>query len=82
MLPLLKGTYGLAVPSPREPGVIVTARLGSPLVLGLAEGQTFVASDGRALAGLAGSHHLPRRSANRRADRRANGRSSTNSAKR
>jgi glutamine---fructose-6-phosphate transaminase (isomerizing) len=53
VLPLLKGTYGLAVLSPLQPGVIVTARLGSPLVLGLADEQTFVASDPAALAGLA-----------------------------
>jgi len=53
VLPLLKGTYGLAVLSPRHPGVIVTARLGSPLVLGLGNGQSFVASDATALAGLA-----------------------------
>jgi glutamine---fructose-6-phosphate transaminase (isomerizing) len=52
-LPLLKGTYGLAVISPREPGLIVTARLGSPLVLGVADRQTFVASDAAALAGFA-----------------------------
>src|SRR5262249_28821313 len=31
----LKGTYGLAVVSPRIPGVVVGARLGSPLVLGI-----------------------------------------------
>lgn len=53
VLPLLKGTYGLAVLSPWHPGVLVTARLGSPLVLGLADGQSFVASDATALAGLA-----------------------------
>src|SRR5207244_1440084 len=29
----LKGTYGLAVVSPRFPGVVVGARLGSPLVV-------------------------------------------------
>src|SRR5262249_28131336 len=31
----LKGTYGLAVISPRFPGLVVGARLGSPLVVGL-----------------------------------------------
>src|SRR5207245_2316821 len=36
-LPHLKGTYGLAVVSPRFPGVMVGARLGSPLVVGLGE---------------------------------------------
>jgi glucosamine--fructose-6-phosphate aminotransferase (isomerizing) len=53
VLPLLKGTYGLAVVSRLEPGVIVGARLGSPLVLGLGEGECFLASDPSALAGYA-----------------------------
>jgi glucosamine--fructose-6-phosphate aminotransferase (isomerizing) len=52
VLPLLKGTYGLAVVSPREPDVIVCARLGSPLVLGVGVGEHFVASDPAALTGL------------------------------
>ena len=41
----LKGTYGLAVLSPRHPGLIVGARLGSPLVLGVGEGESVLASD-------------------------------------
>jgi glutamine---fructose-6-phosphate transaminase (isomerizing) len=53
VLPLLKGTYGLAVMSPRQPGVLVGARLGSPLVLGLNEGESYLASDPSALAGFA-----------------------------
>jgi len=32
---LLKGTYGLAIVSPRNPGLVIGARLGSPLVLGI-----------------------------------------------
>jgi glucosamine--fructose-6-phosphate aminotransferase (isomerizing) len=52
-LPLLKGTYGLAVLSLDEPNVLVGARLGSPLVLGLSEGEAFLASDPSALAGYA-----------------------------
>jgi glucosamine--fructose-6-phosphate aminotransferase (isomerizing) len=51
VLPLLKGTYGLVVVSPRSPGVIVAARLGSPLVLGIGEHEHFVASDPAALQG-------------------------------
>jgi glucosamine--fructose-6-phosphate aminotransferase (isomerizing) len=47
----LKGTYGLAVVSPHFPGTIVGARLGSPLVLGLGQGETFLASDPSALIG-------------------------------
>ena len=50
-LPLLKGTYGLAVVSPRFPGQIVGARLGSPLVLGVGDGENFLASDSGALTG-------------------------------
>jgi glucosamine--fructose-6-phosphate aminotransferase (isomerizing) len=50
-LPLLKGTYGLAVVSPEDPGVVIGARLGSPLVLGVGAGENFLASDPSALAG-------------------------------
>jgi glucosamine--fructose-6-phosphate aminotransferase (isomerizing) len=50
-LALLKGTYGLAVVSPRCPGVVVGARLGSPLVLGIGHGEHFLASDPTALGG-------------------------------
>jgi glucosamine--fructose-6-phosphate aminotransferase (isomerizing) len=51
VLPLLKGTYGLAIMSPRDPDVIIGARLGSPLVLGIGQGENFLASDPSALAG-------------------------------
>ncbi len=47
----LKGTYGLAVVSPRFPGQIVGARLGSPLVIGLGEREMFLASDPAAMVG-------------------------------
>jgi glucosamine--fructose-6-phosphate aminotransferase (isomerizing) len=50
-LPLLKGTYGLAVVSPDDPETIIGARLGSPLVLGVGEGEHFLASDPTALIG-------------------------------
>src|SRR5262249_18842589 len=49
----LKGTYGLAVVSPRFPGLLVGARLGSPLVVGIGDGEHFLASDPGALLGLA-----------------------------
>ncbi|HXG12441.1 MAG TPA: glutamine--fructose-6-phosphate transaminase (isomerizing) [Gemmataceae bacterium] len=48
----LKGTYGLAVISRRHPGLLVAARLGSPLVLGLGQGEAFLASDPAALLGF------------------------------
>ncbi len=51
VLPLLKGTYGLAVISPRNPDLLVCARLGSPLVLGVGQGEHFLASDPSALLG-------------------------------
>ena len=51
VLPLLKGTYGLAVVSTRNPDMLVGARLGSPLVLGVGDGEMFIASDPSALLG-------------------------------
>src|SRR3954469_5744913 len=50
-LKLLKGTYGLAVVSPRNPDLIVGARLGSPLVVGVGDGEHLLASDPSALVG-------------------------------
>lgn len=41
----VKGTYGIAVIHTDAPHVIVGARLGSPLVVGLGEGEHFLASD-------------------------------------
>jgi glutamine---fructose-6-phosphate transaminase (isomerizing) len=52
-LGLVKGTYGLAVMCRHEPGVIVGARLGSPLVIGIGEDGHYLASDASALAGFA-----------------------------
>ena len=51
VLGMLKGTYGLAVVSTRQPDVIVGARLGSPLVVGIGQGEHFLASDPSALLG-------------------------------
>jgi glucosamine--fructose-6-phosphate aminotransferase (isomerizing) len=44
------GTYGLAVISSLHPGVIVAARRGSPLIIGVGENENFVASDVAAIA--------------------------------
>ena len=41
----VEGTYGIAVISTRHPGEMVVARKGSPLVIGIGEGSTVVASD-------------------------------------
>ncbi len=48
---MLKGTYGLAVISSQHPDLIVGARLGSPLVLGIGQEEQFLASDPSALVG-------------------------------
>jgi len=41
----VEGTYGIAVISTLEPDRIVAAKKGSPLLLGVGEGENFVASD-------------------------------------
>ena len=41
----VEGTYGIAVVSTREPDTVVAARLGSPLLVGVGNGENFVASD-------------------------------------
>jgi len=41
----IRGSYGLAVMSSREPEKVVAARLGSPLMLGIGKGEYFIASD-------------------------------------
>jgi len=45
----VRGTYGLAVMSEREPGTIIVARMGSPIVLGIGEDGNLVSSDPSAL---------------------------------
>lgn len=47
----VRGTYGIAVFSPLEPGQIIVARLGSPLIIGLGDGEVIIASDASALLG-------------------------------
>jgi glutamine---fructose-6-phosphate transaminase (isomerizing) len=51
VLAMLKGTYGLAVVSAGHPDLIVGARLGSPLVVGVGGDEHFLASDSTALKG-------------------------------
>ena len=50
-LKLVKGTYGIAVVSVLEPSELVVARSGSPLVIGVGNNETLVASDASALVG-------------------------------
>ncbi|MCD6308132.1 MAG: glutamine--fructose-6-phosphate transaminase (isomerizing) [Candidatus Latescibacteria bacterium] len=45
----IEGSYGIALVSRKNPGEILAARLGSPLVLGQGEGFTVVASDAAAI---------------------------------
>jgi glucosamine--fructose-6-phosphate aminotransferase (isomerizing) len=45
----VEGTYGIAVVSGREPGTIVAARRGSPLLVAIGNGENFVASDASAV---------------------------------
>jgi len=41
----LRGTYGLLISYAKEPDTIITARMGSPVVVGLGDGENFIASD-------------------------------------
>ncbi len=50
----LQGTYGLAIVFRDYPDVIIAARLGSPLVVGVGDGEHFIASDASPLAGHTG----------------------------
>ncbi|MBN2160041.1 MAG: glutamine--fructose-6-phosphate transaminase (isomerizing) [Spirochaetes bacterium] len=45
----LEGTYGLCIVSKREPGRIIAARNGSPLILGAGDGEMIIASDASAI---------------------------------
>jgi glucosamine--fructose-6-phosphate aminotransferase (isomerizing) len=45
------GTYGLCVISSREPDKIIVARNGSPLLIGIGEGEFFVGSDASPIVG-------------------------------
>lgn len=44
-LPQVRGTYGLLVMHADHPDELVAARLGSPLVIGLGDGEYYIASD-------------------------------------
>ena len=45
----VQGTFGVACISAEEPGVLIVARRGSPIVIGLGEDETIVASDASAI---------------------------------
>ena len=48
----LRGTFGLAIIFEKWPDAIFAARLGSPLVIGVGEGEHFLASDAQPLIGF------------------------------
>ncbi|MGB1814502.1 MAG: glutamine--fructose-6-phosphate transaminase (isomerizing) [Rubripirellula sp.] len=47
----LRGTYGLAICFLDKPDLMITARFGSPLVIGVGQGEYFVSSDASPLVG-------------------------------
>ncbi len=51
-LKLVVGTYGIAVISVRNPDEIIVARSGSPLIIGVGDHETNIASDASALIGF------------------------------
>lgn len=50
-LKMIVGAYGIAVVSMRNPEEIIVARNGSPLIIGVGENETYIASDASALIG-------------------------------
>ena len=52
VLPHLRGAFALAIAFREHPEMLIGARLGSPLVVGYGEGETYLGSDALALAGL------------------------------
>ncbi len=52
VLPQLRGAFALAIAFRQHPDMLIGARLGSPLVLGYGEGETYLGSDALALAPL------------------------------
>ncbi|HBY5572356.1 TPA: glutamine--fructose-6-phosphate transaminase (isomerizing), partial [Klebsiella pneumoniae] len=48
-IPQLRGAYGTVIMDTRDPGTLLAARSGSPLVIGLGMGENFIASDQLAL---------------------------------
>ena len=51
-LPQLRGAFALAIAFRRHPDMLIGARLGSPLVVGYGDGETYLGSDALALAPL------------------------------
>jgi len=49
---LIQGSYAIAVIANDEPNRVIAARQGSPMVVGLGDGENFVASDAMAVGGM------------------------------
>ena len=52
VLPQLRGAFALAIAFKAHPEMLIGARLGSPLVVGFGDGETYLGSDALALAPL------------------------------
>ncbi|OYW45373.1 MAG: glutamine--fructose-6-phosphate transaminase (isomerizing) [Sphingomonadales bacterium 32-68-7] len=52
VLPRLRGAFALAIAFREHPDMLIGARLGSPLVVGYGDGETYLGSDALALAPL------------------------------
>lgn len=52
VLPRLRGAFALAIAFRGHPDILIGARLGSPLVVGYGDGETYLGSDALALAPL------------------------------
>src|SRR5690554_847499 len=52
VLPQLRGAFALAIAFRAHPDMLIGARLGSPLVVGFGDGETYLGSDALALAPL------------------------------
>ncbi|WP_438726127.1 glutamine--fructose-6-phosphate transaminase (isomerizing) [Parasphingorhabdus sp. DH2-15] len=52
VLPQLRGAFALAIAFRQHPDLLIGARLGSPLVVGYGDGETYLGSDALALAPL------------------------------
>jgi glutamine---fructose-6-phosphate transaminase (isomerizing) len=52
VLPILRGAFALAIAFRTHPDMLIGARLGSPLVVGYGDGETYLGSDALALAPL------------------------------
>ena len=74
VLPRLRGAFALAIAFRQFPDFLIGARLGSPLVVGYGDGETYLGSDALALAPadsadcLSGGRRLGRHRPRRRAD--------------